>query len=231
MPQEQQKNIALSLLCVVCDRDRSPKVLALLEGQKAFFNLVTLGEGTASNKMLNYMGLGRTEKSVFFCIMPSGIARQLMDKLDESMNLGKAGRGITFTVNVHEGCYHRPVHFTGEEDGGAVMQQQTTHDLIIVVLNRGYTEEVMDVARAAGARGGTVLHARGCGLAGAEKFFGVTIQPEKEMLMILAEVENSCAIMGEIADKLGPGTDTNAISFSVPVNGVRGFGSEMTAAK
>ncbi|MDL2293494.1 hypothetical protein LJC60_02570 [Ruminococcaceae bacterium OttesenSCG-928-D13] len=226
MQLEHKKDLAISLLVSVVDRDSAERVTQILEGKRSYFNLVSLGYGTANSRTLSYLGLGETEKAVFFCIMPDAIARAVMGALDERLELSKPGRGIAFSMNVLEGCYHLPVQLTGKpESGGTDMECQSNHDLIIVILNRGYTEEVMDEARAAGAAGGTVLHARGCGLAGAEKFFGVTIQPEKEMMMIVAGNDVSCNIMGAIAEKVGPGTEAGAISFSMPVNGVRGLGN------
>lgn len=103
------------------------------------------------------------------------------------------------------------------------MHQDSTHDLIMVVLNRGYSEEVMDAARQAGATGGTILHARGCGAAGVEKFFGMTVTPEKELLMILAQGDHTDVIMESIAAKAGPATDAAAVSFSLPASGVKGI--------
>lgn len=228
MHLEQHRELRLSLLVGVVDRDKAEQVAAILEGQRAFFNLVSLGQGTANSRILDYLGLGKTDKAVFTSILPTEASLELLDKLDDKLELNKPGHGIAFITNVHQGCYHKPVSFTGEsETGGKEMENRpTTHDLIIVILNRGYTEEVMDEARAAGATGGTVLHARGCGLTGAEKFFGVTIQHEKEMMLVLAPVDTSCAIMAAIADKVGPGTDANAISFSMPVNGVRGLAAQ-----
>lgn len=223
MQFDAHKDIALSLFCVVCDRDRRERVVEVLEGQKSFFNLGLLGRGTANSKTLSYLGLGETEKAVFFCIMPTAVAREAMDKVDDALVLHKPGHGIAFMTQVHEGCYHKPVQFIGKDDGGETVEQTTKYDLIMAVVNRGYTEEVMDVARRAGARGGTVLHARGCGLSGAEKFFGVTIQPEKELIMIIAPEADSCAIMGSMADEVGPGTDAGAISFSMPASDVRGL--------
>jgi nitrogen regulatory protein PII len=210
---------------VVCDRNRREKVEGILRSHEFFFNLVAYGKGTANSKVLSYLGLGETEKTVFFSIMPDGEARKAIDAVDSALQLEKPGHGIVFLMKLHHGCYHRPVEFAGETVGGMTMQQETAqaHNLILVVLNRGYSEEVMDVARAAGAKGGTVLHARGFGAAGMEKFFGVTISPEKELLMILARKDASCAIMSDIAEKAGPGTDACAISFSLPVEAVKGL--------
>lgn len=229
MQQEHpHSELALSLLCTVCDREKAERVSKLLEGHKSYFNLASLGTGTANSKILNYLGLGNAEKVTFFSFMPAAVAAALLETLDGALDLARPGHGIAFISPIHEGCYHKPVTFTYPKGGDFLEQtKNAAYDLIMVVLNRGYTEEVMDEARAAGATGGTVLHARGVGLAGAEKFFGVTIQPEKEVLMILASDSDSCGIMAAIAEKVGPGSDANAISFSVPVSAVRGLSCDV----
>ena len=61
------------------------------------------------------------------------------------------------------------------------MDAQRKFDLIITVVNRGFTDDVMHAAKSAGATGGTIMHARGTGIHEAERFFGVSIQPEKEL--------------------------------------------------
>ncbi len=225
MELEQHQALQLSLLTVVANRDKSERMTAILEQHHVAFGLVGLGRGTATSHILNYLGLGYTENVLFLSIMPTHEALKTLDVLDEMLQLKAPGHGIAFITAVHQGCYHRPVEFaTTNSEGELAMENlPTTHDLILVVANRGYTEEVMDAARAAGATGGTVLHARGCGLPGAEKFFGVTIQHEKELVMIVAPVEISFGIMGSIAGTAGPGTNANAISFSLPVGSVRGL--------
>lgn len=230
MQAETHRDITLRLLGVVCDREKRQRVIETLENQKSFFNLALLGRGTANSRILGYLGLGETEKAVFLCVMPLHVAQETMTKLDAALHFDVPGNGITFITPVHEGCYHKPVTFAGKADGGEKVEQQTEHDMIMAVVNRGYTEDVMDAARKAGATGGTVLHARGCGLSGAERFFGVTIQPEKEVIMILAKSDTSCAIMAGIAEAHGPGTDANAISFSMPVSQVCGLGGAVPQA-
>lgn len=61
--------------------------------------------------------------------------------------------------------------------------------LIVTIVNRGYSDEVMDAAREAGAQGGTILYSRGAGVHETETFFGIPIQPEKELVLILAKEE------------------------------------------
>ena len=62
------------------------------------------------------------------------------------------------------------------------------HEVIFAIVNSGFAEEVMEVAKAQGARGGTILHARGVARKDAEEFFGITIHSEKEILMIISTV-------------------------------------------
>ena len=64
-----------------------------------------------------------------------------------------------------------------------------THEMIVCIVNNGFSEAVMDAAKAAGARGGTVINARGTADKEAEKFFNISIQPEKEMVLILVKSE------------------------------------------
>lgn len=223
MVLDKIRDMALDLVCIVVDRERTDKVGRVLEKEHSFFNLVVLGKGTANSRILSYLGLGQHDKSVFLAIMPTSASAKMLEAINREMQLEKPGHGIAFKAAVQGGCYHKPVQFKKDEESGDETVNEASHDLIMVTVNRGFTEEVMDSARAAGATGGTVLHARGCGLAGAEKFFGVTIQPEKELIMIVADSGKTCAIMASIADNNGPGTDASAVSFSMPLSGVNGM--------
>jgi len=82
---------------------------------------------------------------------------------------------------------------------------------------------VMNAARAAGARGGTILHAKGTGAQVAQTFFGVSLATEKEILLIVAPSSEKTAIMKAIAQTQGPGTPSGAISVSLPVSSVAGL--------
>lgn len=223
MQLEKNNHMALSLLCVVCDRNKRDRAEAVLCKRDTFFNLITTGRGTAHSRMENYLGIGEPEKAIILSMLASDAAEELLEIIDEKLLLAKPGHGISFLTKISLGCYHRPVELTDGANGGTAMQQEAAHSLIMVVLNRGYSEEVMRVARDCGATGGTVLHARSIGTAGMEKFFGVTIAPEKELLLIVAEGGVCCHIMGGIAEKAGPSTDASAISFSLPVTHVKGL--------
>lgn len=94
--------------------------------------------------------------------------------------------------------------------------------LIVIICNNGNAELVMSEAKAAGARGGTILHARGSADQNTVQFIGITIQPEKEMVLILTTDEDKNNIMKSVNVKLGPGTEAHAVCFSLPVDGLMG---------
>lgn len=102
-------------------------------------------------------------------------------------------------------------------------------DLIMTIVNRGFSDDVMDAARAIGARGGTILHARGSGVHEAEKFFGIAIQPEKEIVMMLVPHDIKNAVMQAVCEKCGLNTQSKGLSFSLPVDDIVGM-SGMTEA-
>ena len=102
--------------------------------------------------------------------------------------------------------------------------QNYSHELILVIANEGYTDMVMDAAREAGASGGTVLHGKGTASERTEKFFGISVAQEKEMVMIVAETHQKAAIMRSVLHLAGPKTAAGAIVFSLPVSSIAGIG-------
>lgn len=97
--------------------------------------------------------------------------------------------------------------------------------LILCIVNAGFTELVMDAAKAAGATGGTVLGARGTANKEAEAFFHITIQPEKEMVMILVPTAIRDNVLHALYTNAGIDTPGQGIAFSLPVDDVVGLGT------
>lgn len=103
------------------------------------------------------------------------------------------------------------------------MGEEREFDVILTVVNRGFADLVMDAAKGAGAHGGTVMYARGAGIHEAEKFFGISIQPEKEVVLILVKHGDKNAIMQAIAKEAGLNKEGRGLSFSMPVDDVVGI--------
>lgn len=103
------------------------------------------------------------------------------------------------------------------------MEKNFTHEVIFCIVNSGYSETVMDAAKKAGARGGTVINARGTAGEEAENFFGISVQEEKEIVMILVPEEHKVGVLQTLYDEVGLNTAGQGIAFSMPVDGVVGI--------
>lgn len=100
--------------------------------------------------------------------------------------------------------------------------EKRDHELIICIVNNGFTDLVMDAARKEGARGGTIFHGRGTGNPDMEKFFGISISPEKEIVIVLVENSIKDAVLKAINKAAGLETNGKGIAFSMPVSDVVG---------
>lgn len=97
------------------------------------------------------------------------------------------------------------------------------HEVVFCIVNSGYAEAVMDSARNAGATGGTVLHARGTANPQAERFFGLTIEPSKDMVMILVDSKIKEKVLHNLYNDVGLKTACQGIAFTLPVSDVVGL--------
>jgi nitrogen regulatory protein PII len=93
----------------------------------------------------------------------------------------------------------------------------TQYQLLVCIVNAGFSQNVMEAARAAGARGGTIIRGRGSANPEAEEFFNISIQPDKEVVLILVKNEMKDAVMTAVFKNSGLSTDGQGIAFSLPV--------------
>lgn len=226
----------LTFLTVIVDRGKGARVEALFKERNLHFNLVTLGTGTASDDVRKYLGLAEPEKDILFSVLPIEKMKAAMKLLMAKMDLDIPGNGIAFAIpvtSVGGACTLR--YLQGEQEkikeyskeSAAKMNGEHGHELIITITNRGYVDTVMDAARSAKAGGGTAIHARGTGKKQAEKFFGVSIAEEKDIIFIVADATIKNDIMKAIIDQAGMKTEARSIVFSLPISEVIGLRDEV----
>ena len=102
------------------------------------------------------------------------------------------------------------------------------HEVIFAIVNSGYAEEVMDVARENGARGGTIINARGVVREEAAAFFGITLHQDKEILMMVVEKSIRDNVLNAIYKQMGMAKKAKGIAFSLPVSDVAGLAPVQT---
>lgn len=190
-----------------------------------------LGRGTASDDILSTLGLEATEKAVMFSVVTPEKKQLLLKELVHTMKITTPGRGIAMSVPMSSigGKTAANYLLTGKSEDMQLPENDTkegspmsAYQLIIAVANRGYTDLVMEAARSAGAGGGTVIHARSTG-GTDEKFFGMSIAEEREMILIVTPTEEKNAIMQAIMAKAGMETKAQTVTYSLAIDDVAGL--------
>ncbi len=217
----------LYLMISITDRRRVRKFLSFYEKQGLDCAIITAGSGTAASEILDYFGLEGSEKGVLFHVVTGDVWKSVKKLLQKEMNIDVPGVGIVFTVSLSSvGGKKTLACLTGGMDfvkGDESVLKDTKYELLVVIANQGCSDLIMDAARSVHAAGGTVLHARGTGMEKAEKFLGVSLVAEKEIVLIVAEAPRKNEMMQAIMEKAGISTPARAIVFSLPVTGTAGM--------
>lgn len=208
----------------ITDADKGEIMNTLYRETGLHMILSTPARGTATSEHLDLYGLDATPKTVTSAVASAPEAAQLLKAAKRRLFIDIPGNGIMLTVPLKSVAGGRTLaYLTDDPKTGGVPDMNFKHELIIVILNEGYADLVMDAARAAGAGGGTVLHAKGTGSTRGEKFFGVSLAEEKDMVYIIADSAEKAAIMRSINENAGPDSKARAISFSLPISSVAGL--------
>lgn len=223
----------LKLLVTIVDRDKGRAAASLYRTENLHLDYLCMGLGTANSVILDYFGLSETEKDVVLTLAPVSRIPDIIRKCSEKFNLSRPGRGILFTIPLSGVSGHAPQILCRPEflqRGGQdkneeanAMDEAVRYDLIIAVVNRGHINTVMDAARAAGAGGGTALHARRVGFEDGDNVLGFTLQPEKDLVAILAPRARKQDMMRSIGLAAGVNTEAQGLLFSLPVDDMVGL--------
>lgn len=217
----------LYFMTTIVERKDIHKYLDLFQENNLHVMFVTLGMGTAANEVMDYLGLDSAEKAVSFSVLEEENWQNIKKQMERKLKIDAPGGGISFTIPLSSIGGKKTLQFLIEKDDYQKEEESTlkntTHELIVVIAEQGYTELIMDAAREAGAYGGTVIHAKGTGMEIAEKFMGVSLAAEKEILYIVTKTEQKNSIMQAVMKKAGLDSKAKSIVFSLPVTDTAGL--------
>ena len=188
--------------------------------------------GTATKSMLDLLGMESKDRRLFMTVASPEQTKQLIQEQRKRLYIDAPGNGITVSVPIKSVGGSKTLAFLSNgQNVKGLPTLNYDYELIMIIANQGATDQVMDAARSAGARGGTVIHGLGTGSKNAEKFYKVSIASEKEVILIVSATDQKAAIMKAIVEKAGPDTKAGAITFSLPVSEIAGFGIGQQAEK
>ena len=211
----------------IINRRQSKRFQEVYTAAGASMSIATLGRGTAASDVLDYFGLAASEKAILCHFVTMNTWRKAKSQLQKKLYIDVPGTGIAFIVPLSSIGGKKQLQFllNGQdfEKGEEQTLKDTKYELLVAIANQGYTEQIMDAARAVGAGGGTVLHAKGTGMEHAQQFLGFSLASEKEIVLIVVPTANKNAIMKAIMEHAGLSTDAKAIVFSLPVTATAGM--------
>lgn len=242
-PAVQKKEIPrLKMIFFIVDWQQAHVITDVCEEEHVRFHFICKGRGTASSEVLDILGIGAGDKAVIICIEQEILIPVLIKEVRRKLGFYRPGAGIGFTIplsgintpllRVFKESIKKNTKLYMEGDGTmaektkSVKAEEIHNDLIFAVINHGYSDDLMIAAKESGARGGTVISSRGLAHKGPTRFFGVSVQEEKEIVLILTGRDTKLTIMEKISESFGLTTQAEGLVFSLPVDFVMGLNLE-----
>lgn len=210
----------VKLIVTIAERGSGNALAKFYEKHNVNCSFQCMGHGTASSELLDVLGVGSSEKDILLSIAGKMTADRLLDKLDNELQGNSFGNGIVFDIPVtglNSIIATVLLNEQPEGNGGISMAAKAENSLILIAVNQGHTDDVMDTAREAGARGGTVIRARWAGAEDTSQFYGISVHTEKELILIVATDEKRNAIMEMVNKKHGLKTEAGAVICSMGI--------------
>ena len=207
----------IKLLGIIYNNEKKLKMLFLKHNLN--YQLMVSGSGTASSSILAYFGLEKVKKNIYFTVIPDNVEKKILPELKTWCKLPDVGVGIAFTISLDS---FSKFLLDDLGKGDEKMAKQSNYELIVTIVNDGYSDLVMSSAYKEGCSGGTVINGRSLG-SKRTLFMDLTIEPEKDIVLTIVKKHIKQAVMERITKECGIKTESRGILFSIPLDNVIGL--------
>ncbi len=229
------------MILSIVNAGREGDLIASARASGALCLTVVLARGTVTSEMLDMLGLENKKRSIVVMISRKETTPVIMEEQHRHFGMSKAGHGIIFNIPLKRRTKGTNVLFRLQDEHrqkaglepakaqhaprpeGEEETMEYDYELLYIIVKSGFADEAMEAAKASGASGGTIIHARGVGIHESAKIFGVAIEPEKDMLLVVAKRDIAEGILQSVVEKVGLNTPGQGIAFSLPVVNVMGI--------
>lgn len=217
----------LFLMTTISRRERLAELLELYNEEHVDVDYVTLGSGTISMDAKDFLGIESREKAIVFSVITAKTWTNIKKGLERKIHIDVPNTAVAFLTPLSSIGGKKELEFYTDgqsfTEGEESVLKNTEFELIMIICNQGHSDQVMDAARAAGAHGGTVIHAQGTGQNKSEKFLGVSLATEKDVVYTVVKTEKKNAVMQNVMRDAGLETPAKAVCFSLPVTNTAGI--------
>lgn len=203
-----------SLLTVITKRGKGKKAASIARGKGVPGATIVLGWGTNRNRYLCTLGMGHDDKDIVYMVSDPETIDFALEAIKDEMHLEKPDHGIAICQDLAECC---GVHCINEVKPEGPKGYKHMEGLITVIVDMGKAEDVMDSAKKAGSIGGTIINARGFGVHETAKIFNMDVVPEKEIVLIVSDLDKADAIMSKIEEDMDIQSPGKGIMYLQPI--------------
>ena len=212
MPNEANLVKELVLITVIVDCGKGSRVLRIARDNEVSGGTVLMADGTIRHGLLNFLGITDTRKEMIMMAAESESANHALKALDRELEFSKPNHGIAYMTQLCSVTGAASLDCRAEDEDGEG-EGEYMYQVINAIVDKGRAEEVIEAASDAGAKGGTIINARGAGIHETRRVFAIDIEPEKEIVMILAKNELVDGIIQSINERLEMDKPGNGIIF------------------
>ncbi len=209
------------MMTLILSEHQCQKFVRIAKEKDIRGGIIVLGKGTVKNTTLNLLGIKSQKKEVVSILLEKEKANEMLDFFTKELKLHTPDYGIAYTTPVI--IAGQIINKQGTWDTVQDTEGESMFKKLTVVVNRGMAEDVMDIARKSGVKGGTIMHGRGTGSEVTAKLFGMEIEPEKELVVMLMPTDLIDKVVNDLFKELQLDIPGNGILFVEPIVDVRGL--------
>ncbi|MFD1039263.1 P-II family nitrogen regulator [Virgibacillus byunsanensis] len=216
------------LIITIVKKEKAKKVIQASKKAGARGGTTLLGKGYRLDDKKRFLGVPvEREREIILTLVPESIYPDVMNAVVDSVKLNKPRQGIGFVIDTKKVtgiCHMLGLDETESEevsDEGVdvkMAEQKVMYDLIVTIVNKGDSDDVIDASKKAGAEGGTVLSGRGTGIHEQAKLFNILIEPEKEVVLTLISKDRTKEVLNSIEEDAELNKPGKGIAFVLDVD-------------
>lgn len=214
-----------SIIMAFVDPSDDHRIRTVLRETQVNGATILYGRGTVRNPLFNLMGLDNPRKEILIIVTENNNCDNIVQHFYDNLHMERHGRGLCIALPITRVYGLRTQDEIGYSTAAdiATCDPDSDHELIVTIVNNGRAEEVLKAAYNAGATGATVLHGRGSGIHKVEKFFHLEIEPEKEVVVIIADCSTTEPILNSIRSAMDFNRPNSGILFTLDITSVVGL--------
>lgn len=209
-------NIEYDVFCLILNYGMATKAMKIARKTGVKNSSAFIGYGTIESPLLDLLSLNEVKKEIVVMISERENGNKALDKIDKYLKFYKPNHGIAFSIPLNRFIKSSEINYYSNKN--KTRSEENMYEAIFIIVDKGKGEFVVDSAKKSGSKGATIINARGSDPDEIKKVFAMEIEPEKEIILILSEVNKTDAIVDQIKEDLNilePGagiiftTDTN----------------------